>query len=132
MSNEQQQLLPEHEAFNAKMESAKTEEEAAAILKDFLAANAENDGGSGELTEEQLSEVAGGKTTYYKVERQGVPVFDRLPGGILSRSPRIVTTLRKDQTIDSTKSPVYKGGSWWIEWHGAYVNMMHLWEIRGK
>ena len=128
MSNEQQQLLPEHEAFNAKMESAKTEEEAAAILKDFLAADAKETAAHGELSEEQLEAVAGGAK--YKVINPGVPTFDRLPGGIFSRSPRINDVLPLNQTIISNKKEVYQGGYWWIEWNGSYINRMHLKEIR--
>ena len=97
MSNESSALLAEHEEFNSKMENAKTEEEAAIILEEFLSSTAGELPDYGELSEEQLEAVSGGAK--WKVGRPGVPVFNKLPGGVLSSCQKIIRVLDEDTVI---------------------------------
>ena len=101
MSNEKSQLPAEYEEYNAKIENAKSEEEATAIFNEYFPANSETVEG-GELTEEQLESVAGGHVTF-KAKKPGVPIFNK-PGG------KIVGVLKFDQEVyGSTSMWTWKG-----------------------
>lgn len=120
-------LLAEHEEFNLKMENAKTEEETAKILKDFLSADVVEPIAHGELSEDQLEAVAGGAK--WKVVRSGVPVFNRLPGGA---SQKIVSTYNKGGVITG-RIVRDKSLNQWIELPGGrYINAAHVDWVSGS
>ena len=107
------------EEYNAKIENAKSEEEAAAILKEYFPANVGGMSDDDELSEEQMVEVTGGHIRRWTI-RPGVPVFDK-PGG------KIVRILKEGDHVDGATaiSNKYKQ-DWFRLMDGTVVNAMHL------
>ena len=119
MANEVNQLSAEHEEFNNRIENAKSEEEAADILNEYFSAEAEELTNSEELSEEQLETVAGGHVLR-RVERNGVPVFNK-PGG------KIVAILNiGDEVVGATAITMKYKQNWFRLENGNVVNAMHL------
>ena len=123
MANETSGLLSEHEEFNAKMESAKTEEEAAAIFNDFISSTAGESANSGELSEEQLESVAGGAK--WRVARSGVPIFNS-PQMPWPQKQRIMGTLGKGTEIVGPLERDKYGNQWVRLRNGGFVNALHV------
>ena len=119
MSNESIQLTAEYEEYNAKIENAKSEEEAEAIMDEYFSANVDGISGDYELSEEQMEEVTGGNVRRWTI-RPGVPVFDK-PGG------KIVRVLNEGDFVDGATAVSYKYKQEWFRLtDGTVVNAMHL------
>ena len=116
------------EEFNSKMDSAKSEGEAAAIFNEYFPAGEEGSADR-EMSETQLESVTGGAK--FKVERSGVPIFNN--------KMKIVGTLNSGAIVNGTylwasqMSGLYGfcDGNQWIKLDsGGYVNFTHLSKVK--
>ena len=126
MANENNELLAEHVEFNEKMENAATEEEAAALLKEYGMDSFAYAAFDEELSEEQLAQVAGGQK--YQVKGAGIPVFDSLPR-VWPFKQRIIATQNKGHTFTASRIYCNRTKTWWVKTERGYINMMHVLRI---
>ena len=102
-----------------------TVEELEAFGRELAAMAADGDE---ELSEDQLEKIAGGRSQQWRVERPGVPIFDR--GGRAGQSRRIIRTLNQGQIV--TGERIVERDIVWVRLWGSdmFVNSIHLWPVR--